>query len=393
MDKKISQFFINNFFNFKSYACKCEKEPIYTTPGEPIKYRLKVFERKDTSIRFSYVPGKGLFLSGAAGGLQEKNILGQLISIKDNDVDSLIAFFEKFGFLFPVSDTEYETIDVDTVFTFIHRIKATIHLLSGLSKKDYKKILVNATYLLYGPTCELNLLSGISSKTYRHEYTQLVDSYASFRDLSFDQEVFDTKKFTINDSIYGSVSMDVSLYNAFRSGTQTDLKGSTDTHFKHLVALYSNYKADDDIRMLIDFYYNYQTKVGIFKNVSSGRLSYYETPKNDNFDSYLEETLFDLAKKVLADEINANIIGVYPQYNGRALQPIWQLNSLLESLYFSIFYIRPGIELYKECENPNCKHEKYFLVAATVTNKKYCCQACANAAAQRRSRQRKMQNK
>lgn len=247
--------------------------------------------------------------------------------------------------------------------------------------------------MLYGPTCELNLLSGISSKTYRHEYTQLVDSYASFRDLSFDQEVFDTKKFTINDSIYGSVSMDVSLYNAFRSGTQTDLEGSTDTKFKHLVALYSNYKADDDIRMLIDFYYNYQTKVGIFKNVSSGRLSYYETPKNDNFDSYLEETLFDLAKKVLADEINANIIGVYPQYNGRALQPIWQLNSLLESLYFSIFYIRPGIELYKECENPNCKHEKYFLVAATVTNKKYCCQACANAAAQRRSRQRKMQNK
>ena len=120
-------------------------------------------------------------------------------------------------------------------------------------------------------------------------------------------------------------------------------------------------------------------------------MAYYGTPKKDNFDATLEETLLVLAKKVLADEINANIIGVYPQYNGKALQPVWQLNSLLESLYFSIFYIRPGIELYKECENPNCKHEKYFLVATTVTNKKYCCPACANAAAQRRSRQRKMQ--
>ena len=52
---------------------------------------------------------------------------------------------------------------------------------------------------------------------------------------------------------------------------------------------------------------------------------------------------------------------------------------------------KESVELYKECENPNCKHEKYFLVPATVTNKKYCCSACANAAAQRRSRQRKMQ--
>ena len=391
MDKKIPQFFINNFFNFKSYACKCEKEPIYTSPGEPIKYNLRIFARKDVPIQFSYAPGKGLFLSGVAGGLQEKNILGQLIAIKDNDIDSLIAFFEKFGFLLPVSDSEYETINADAVFTFIHRIKATVYLLSGISKKDYKRILINATYLLYGPTYALNLLSGISYETYRHEYTRLTDDYGAFKDLSFDQEVFDTRKFTINDSIYGSVSMDAPLYNAFRSGSKTAFDGSTETHFKHLVALYSNYEADDDLRLLIDFYYNYQTKVGIFKNVEASKITYYGNPNRDNFDSTLEGTLLTLAKKVLADEINANIVGVYPQYNGKALQPIWQLNSLLQSLYFSIFYIRPGVELYKECENPNCKHEKYFLVPATVTNKKYCCSACANAAAQRRSRQRKMQ--
>ena len=391
MDKKIPQFFINNFFNFKSYACKCEKEPIYTSPGEPIKYNLRIFARKDVPIQFSYAPGKGLFLSGVAGGLQEKNILGQLIAIKDNDIDSLIAFFEKFGFLLPVSDSEYETINADAVFTFIHRIKATVYLLSGISKKDYKRILINATYLLYGPTYALNLLSGISYETYRHEYTRLTDDYGAFKDLSFDQEVFDTRKFTINDSIYGSVSMDAPLYNAFRSGSKTAFDGSTETHFKHLVALYSNYETDDDLRLLIDFYYNYQTKVGIFKNVEASKITYYGNPNRDNFDSTLEGTLLTLAKKVLADEINANIVGVYPQYNGKALQPIWQLNSLLQSLYFSIFYIRPGVELYKECENPNCKHEKYFLVPATVTNKKYCCSACANAAAQRRSRQRKMQ--
>ena len=52
--------------------------------------------------------------------------------------------------------------------------------------------------------------------------------------------------------------------------------------------------------------------------------------------------------------------------------------------------MKPGIEIYKECQNPNCKREIYFLVNATATNKKYCCPACANAAAQRRARERKM---
>ena len=64
-------------------------------------------------------------------------------------------------------------------------------------------------------------------------------------------------------------------------------------------------------------------------------------------------------------------------FNIETLSPSWKLSTFLEALYFSIFYMKPGIELYKECENPNCKHDKYFLINATITNKKYCCPACA----------------
>ena len=104
----------------------------------------------------------------------------------------------------------------------------------------------------------------------------------------------------------------------------------------------------------------------------------------------MNTALIKIAQIVISEELNSNLQKICPQLNIGSLEPTWKLNTLLEALYFAVFYMKPGVELYKECENPNCKHQKYFLINATVTNKKYCCQACANAAAQRRSRQRKL---
>lgn len=126
--------------------------------------------------------------------------------------------------------------------------------------------------------------------------------------------------------------------------------------------------------------------VGLFSNI---RLKV-TAPKRENFSDDMKEALVKIAKATISAEINANLRGISPQFNIGTLSPSWKLSTFLEALYFSIFYMKPGIELYKECENPNCKHDKYFLINATVTNKKYCCPACANAAAQRRSRQRKI---
>ncbi len=107
----------------------------------------------------------------------------------------------------------------------------------------------------------------------------------------------------------------------------------------------------------------------------------------------MKELLLKVAKITISEEINYNLAKISPQFNVDTMTPSWKLNNLLEALYFSVFYMKPGVELYKECENPNCKHQKYFLINATVTNKKYCCPACGNAAAQRRSRQRKLEGK
>lgn len=129
----------------------------------------------------------------------------------------------------------------------------------------------------------------------------------------------------------------------------------------------------------------------VFKEISAGKISYYASPKRENFTDEMKELLLKVAQITISEEINYNLTKISPQLNIETLTPSWKLNNFLEALYFSVFYMKPGIELYKECENPNCKHQKYFLINATVTNKKYCCPACGNAAAQRRSRQRKLE--
>jgi hypothetical protein len=74
------------------------------------------------------------------------------------------------------------------------------------------------------------------------------------------------------------------------------------------------------------------------------------------------------------------------QYDGEALAPRWQIDTLLQALYFAIFYMKPGIKMYKRCANPSCKRDVFFLTDRTKTNKDYCCVQCRSAAGQRRRR-------
>jgi hypothetical protein len=103
----------------------------------------------------------------------------------------------------------------------------------------------------------------------------------------------------------------------------------------------------------------------------------------------IKEGLLKIARIVVAEEINYNIRGIHPKYDGGRLSASWQVDTLIQALYFSIFYMSAG-QIYKECENPSCKRDKYFLVEATRVNKKYCCPQCAKAAAAQRYRNRRL---
>ena len=389
-----SNFFLNNFFELENSPCECKKETVYTAPGVDPSYVLKVCAKPDSdTLRFSYSAQKGLNQSGNAGGVINENILGQLLVIKPTDMDGTIEFLQKYGFIFPVSSDTYETVDGIALLEILNRIKATVKLMSAIAgKKDYKAIFIYTTYLLYSEPVEL-VLSGANYKTDFHPFTALIREYNVIPDLNRNQEFFDTQCISIFDTMKGDYEkLDINELAGMNSGDGINgLAGSRDWHFRNLFCLYTTYNiADENLRNIIDFYYNYQKKVGIIKDVEPTRISYHVKAMKENFSDDMKEMLVKIARIVISEEINANLKNICPQLEINALAPTWKLNSLLEALYFSVFYMKPGVELYKECENPNCKHEKYFLINATVTNKKYCCPACGNAAAQRRSRQRKL---
>lgn len=394
--KNKSDFFLTNFFEYENCSCECQKETVFDAPGQPPHYILKVCSNANKRLTFSYAAQKGLNQSGNAGGTISENILGQLLSIPTGNLDATIKFIEQYGFLFPISTEEYESINDKALLECINRIKATVTLMGTIAgKRDYTKMLICTTYLLYSEPVQFSLTTGEYS-TYEHPFYKLINTFNMMPDINRNQELFDNGYISVKDTLingYNRINSE-ELKGMCMGNEVNGMAGSTEQHYKNLFALYTNLPGvDENLRVIIDFYYHYQFKVGIFREIKSNRISYHSDPKRDNFTAEMKEALEKVAKIVISDEINANLRGISPQFNYETLSPSWKLNSLLEALYFSVFYMKPGVELYKECENPNCKRQKYFLIKSTVTNKKYCCPECGNSAAQRRSRERKLADK
>ncbi len=245
-------------------------------------------------------------------------------------------------------------------------------------------------YLLFTPVTELRICNDVFS-TCTHHFKNLLDAYNLFPDLSREPEVAANGTYSVDDAFLGKKNtINISFYNAVRSGSDTNLQGSKDPWFKNLMAMYMGCKdVDEETRFLIDFFYHLQTEVSVIKEVHFGGFKSYTTFNEYALDNSFKNALLKVARIVVAEEINHNIRGIHPKYNGGRLTATWQVNTLIEALYFSIFYMRNG-EMYKECENPNCKRDRFFLVEATRTNKHYCCDQCRNAAGAQRYRNRQL---
>ena len=143
---------------------------------------------------------------------------------------------------------------------------------------------------------------------------------------------------------------------------------------------------DKKTQEIVDFLFVFQYEVGILHQDMTGNIGFYGSPKFERFTKELREETRRIARYVIADEINSNINRIRLQYDGSELEPSWVVPDLLSALYFSIFYLEPGKEMYRRCENPRCNHMKFFSVPITTKNKKYCCVACERAVAQRNYR-------
>lgn len=105
----------------------------------------------------------------------------------------------------------------------------------------------------------------------------------------------------------------------------------------------------------------------------------------------MKVAVIEIAKFLIKEEINYNIKDIHPVYNPETMTPSWKVDSLLSAVYFSIFYLKPDLELYRPCDNPRCG--RYFLVNTTSTRKRFCSKECCNRVTQDRYRKRKGKKK
>lgn len=391
MSEKISEIFLNSMFEYDGFSCCCAKDTENVILGEPPKTTLKLYTDISKPLRFAYVAKTGLNLVGKAGGIIEQNLLGKILALPNDDIDKHIEFFETYGFLLPLSSDEYESVDAITLLELVNRIKATIRLMNAIGKKDYKKMLIHATYLLFSPILCIDTTK-VHYETCRHKFSTLLESYNLFPDLGTVPEVFVNGTYSVPDTMLGSKNpIDIEFYNAVRSGAETDIPGSKDSRFRHLTAMYTGCQdADKETRIIIDFYYHFQTEFSVIKDVKFNSINLYSHIDETVFSDDMKSALLKIARIVVAEEINHNIQGIHPKYDGGKLTASWQIQTLIQAIYFSIFYMKAGVEIYKECENPNCKRDKYFLVEATRSNKRYCCEKCRGAASAQRHRNRSL---
>lgn len=141
-------------------------------------------------------------------------------------------------------------------------------------------------------------------------------------------------------------------------------------------------------KRIIDLLYNFQIQKGIVSEIGYAETKFYSENNAFKYDEPMKAAIIETAKYVLREEINHNIAGIHPYYDEK-FKVSWRMESLLQALYFSIFYMKPGVQIYKHCGNERCKRDIYFLIDATATKKEYCYTKCANAAAQQRARLRK----
>lgn len=394
MIENAENFFENNLFRFENDHCECATDTINVAPGQPPVTTIKVQAIPGEKIQFAFSSEVGLVRLGEKGALIEKNLLGSLISIKPDDTASLFAYFKRNGFLFNISGSEYEPIDTAKMFELIRRLRTTVELLSamGAIRKDYHKILGLSLYLMLSDPIEVSFSSlPIPYSTCLHSFHEsLQRAYNLPEPEYFQQEMFSKESITIKDTlVQPTYELDLQLYASCMEGSGQEffIKGSSSNLFKTVLTLYAHgINENSNIRKTVDLVFHYFCEVGTVKDIcDDGTIEYYGTPNTSKLTSDMKTRILEVAKLVIAEEINANMGSIHPLYDAEKMTPSWHVDSLIGGLYFSIFYMKPDLELFRRCRQCG----QFFTVKATSTRKVYCDDICRNRYQQNMHRKRK----
>lgn len=394
MPKITSNFLGDNIFTFASNECFCAKDIIHTFPNRPPITKLKVSANKNKPLLFAYKAKTGLVRIASNGTIEEDNILGTLLSLSTSNRKKMISFFERNGFLFPISNNDYLSIELELVDKIIENIRNTVELMTAVAeiKKDYTKIVLFVLRLMFNEKFKIEFET-MEKPYYSCDHSFLTTLKITGLGLTEDQEQesFENGYFSVNDTIYNSTyKFDRTEYNDIISGSSVNDDRIITPLYKQIVSLYCSYNGSAIERKMIEFIFHliHDTNWILRYNPITG-ISAEEIIDLTSLSCEMKTTTLEIARHILGEEINANLNGIFPQYDVQTMTPSWKVDSLLSALYFSLFYIKPDLELYRQCANPRC--QKYFLVKTTSTHKKYCSTECCNRVTQDRYRKRRRQ--
>ena len=143
-------------------------------------------------------------------------------------------------------------------------------------------------------------------------------------------------------------------------------------------------------RKIIDYFYHITSEIGNIVSVPKEKAEVEfdcgDAEVTKRFSDPLRAASIEVAKITIKEELDYAINAIFPSYDIESMTGSWVIPDLYSALVFSIFYMKPDLESYRRCENPNCGC--YFLVSTTNSRRKYCSVECSNAVQQRRHRQR-----
>lgn len=386
-----------NMFTLTGNACDCMTDIEHLSKTD-VKEMLKLKSRPDMPLKFSFAPEKGLVRLSPAGSIVDEHILSGLISLPEGGKKKLEDFFEKNGFFLPISEENLETVDINAVWGVANRVKAAVLLMSELEapEKDYNKILSLVLYLLMEPPAVIKVLAYEESYTSAdHPFSNAYNNTSQIPEANGIKDAFIGDTYQIADTIFVPYySLKINEYNDIISGASLRTGATQSDFFRNITYLYRNaVDAGEECRLFIDFLFHFQSRVGIIQSWDAqGNLTFFEdaailSPRYiQEFNDQLKQALIRITKIVIKEELDYNLRGVFPTYDTDTMAPSWYIADLLSALYFSVFYMRPGTELYRRCANTTCN--QYFLVKTTANKQKYCSAACGNAAAQRNHRKK-----
>lgn len=368
-------FYENILFKFESCSCDCVEDIEHVAPGkEPISH-FKLQAIPEHPILFGYAAKDGLVRIAPNGTVEERNILGTLISLVNKPTKELIFFLKNNGFLFPVSTSSYENFDKAALLGIINRLKMTVELMTATNEiiKNFKKICDLTLSLLFSE--DFSIKTDSMKQAYyscHHSYVDMLKNPPVQLSYTRQQEGFNGYTYNINDSIYGTYNLDIQDYNDIIGGYKSVPEYRTE-FYQNVTYMFLNYDKQDINKKISDFLFHF--------------LYDMNGDSSNEFSNEMKSVLIDISKYVIGEEINANLDGIHPIYNSNTMTPSWKVDSLLCAVYFSIFYLKPDLELYRPCDNPKCG--RYFLVKTTSTRIRYCSQECCNRVTQDRYRKRK----